>query len=204
MTSPHGKDVQEQHFFYASVRLCVYRPFNCLSPFLLLNNLAEFNQTCYNTSPHVREQHYFPCVRRSVRPSSSICLSRYPLLNHCAEFNQTSCITYPHGKVCESNIFFPCVRRPSICPSRYLLLNHWTEFNQTCYITSPQQHYFSERPSSVHLSVTLSPPKPLGGNQPNLLAYMTSPNGKGMRKQHYFFSVRPSGVCPSVRHSISS
>ena len=103
-------------------------------------------------------------------------------------------------RVCESNIIFLCVRRTSICPSRYLLLNHWAEFNQTCYITFPhgkgvrEQHYFSVRPSNVHLSVALSPPKPLGGIQPNLLHHFPS-HGKGMREQHYF-SVRPS-ICPS-------
>ena len=43
---------------------------------------AEFNQTCYITSPHgkgVHEQHVFPCVRRP-----SICPSRNLLLNHVA------------------------------------------------------------------------------------------------------------------------
>ena len=74
----------------------------------------------------------------------------------------------------------PCVHRPSICPSRYLPLNHWAEFNRTCFITSPhgkgvrEQHYFSLLPSFrasvvVHMSITLPPPKPLGGIQPNLL-----------------------------------
>ena len=91
-----------------------------------------------------------------------------------------------------------CVRRPPICPSRYLLLNHLAEFYQTCYITSPhgkgvrEQHYFSVRPSFVHLSVTLSPPRPLGGIQPNLL------------ERHYFSvrqSVRPASVHLSVKLS---
>ena len=56
----------------------------------------------------------------------------------------------------------------SICPSRYHLLNHWAEFYQTCYISFPhgkvvlEQHYFSVRPS-VRASVTLYPPKQLGG-----------------------------------------
>ena len=116
----------------------------------------------------------FPCVRRP-----SICSSRYLLLNHWAECNQTCYITSPHGWGVRDNIIFPCVRscvsRPSTCLLRYLLLNHWAEFNQTCYITSPhgkgcaREQLFSVRPTSVHLSVMLSPPKPLGGIQPNLL-----------------------------------
>ena len=63
-----------------------------------------------------------------------------------------------------------CIRHLSIYPSCYFLLNHWAEFNQTCYITSPygkgvpEQHYFSVRPSSVHLSIALSPPKTTGWN----------------------------------------
>ena len=83
-------------------------------------------------------------------------------------------------RVCESNIIFPCVRRPSICLSCCLLLNHWAEFNQTCYITSPhgkdvrEQHYFFVPLSSIDLSVMLSPPKPLGGIQPNLLHHFPS------------------------------
>ena len=103
-------------------------------------------------------------------------------------------------RVCESNIIFPRVRRPSICRSRYLLLSHWAEFNQTCYITSPhgwgvrKQHYFSVCPSI--LSVTLSLPKPLDGIQPNLLHHITSPYGKSVREQHFF--VRPSSVHLSV------
>ena len=73
---------------------------------------------------------------------------------------------------------------PSICPSHYLLINHRAEFNQTCYITFPhgwgvrEQHYFSVcpsvRPSFIHLSVMLSPHKPLGGIQPNLLHHSPS------------------------------
>ena len=65
--------------------------------------------------------------------------------------------------------------------------------------------FLSRRPTSVHLSVTLSP-KPLGGMQPNLIValldfsltffcYITSTCGKGVREQHYFFRapvVRPS------------
>ena len=35
-------------------------------------------------------------------------------------------------------------------------------------------------------------------NHRNQTCYLTSPSGKGVRKQHYF------SVCPSVRHAISS
>ena len=59
--------------------------------------------------------------------------------------------------------------------------------------------------SSSHLSVTLSPPKPLGCIQANLLHH--SPHGKGVRKQHYFSvcpSVRASVVRPPLCHEISS
>ena len=63
----------------------------------------------------------------------------------------------------------------------------------------------SWHPSSVHQSVTLSPPKPLGGIRPILL--ITLLHGKDVQEKHYF-SVRPSVsasvVRPSVRHTISS
>ena len=78
---------------------CVHCPSICSSRYLLLNQLAEFNQTCYITFPHskdVREQHYY-----SVRPSVwrlSICPSCYFLLNHWAELNQTCYMTSPRGK----------------------------------------------------------------------------------------------------------
>ena len=114
----------------------------------------------------------------------SVCPSRY-LLNHWAEFYQTYYITSPYAQGVREQYFMRlCVRRPSICLSRYLLLNHWAEFNQTCYTTFPhgkgvrEQHYFSVRSSvclsSVHLSVTLSPPKPLGRIQPKLLHHFPS------------------------------
>ena len=137
----------------------------------LLNHWAQFNRTCYITSPHnkgVRKQYCFPCVRRL-----SICLTRYLLLT--ARRNSTKPVTSIPlmVMVCKSNI--SCVRRLSVCPSRYLL-NHCAELTKlptslpfmvgvrksniifTC--VSP-----SVRPSSVYLSVTLSPPKTLGGIQ---------------------------------------
>ena len=52
------------------------------------------------------------------------------------------------------------------------------------------------RPSSFHLSVTLSPPKPLGGIQPS---YITSPNGRVSESNIIFLCVRPS-VRPSSVH----
>ena len=149
--------------------LCVRRPSICLSHYLLLNHWAEFNQTCYITSPHgkgVQEQYYF-----SVR-SSSVHLS------------VTLSPPKPLGRI-QSNLLhhFPLwlgCARATLFFRVSVLLNHWAEFYQTCYITSPhgkgvqEQYYFSVRPSSVHLSVTLSPPKPLGGIQPNLLHHFPS------------------------------
>ena len=126
----------------------------------------------------------YPSVRPSVRPAvrrdecirvcfkimdTSVYPSRYLLLNHWAKFYQTCYIISPHSKGVQEQYYFfcasvrLCVRRPSICLSHYLLLNHWAEFNQTCNITSPHgkgvqaQDFFFVRPSSLHLSVTLSP-----------------------------------------------
>ena len=148
-----------------------------LSP---LNHWVEFNQTCYITFLHgkgVREQHNLS-VRPSVRPSvrlSSLHLSvKLSPSKQLGGIQPKLATLHPAMvRVYESNIIFPCVRRPTICPSHYLLLNHWAELNQTCFITSShgkdvrEQHYFSVRPSvhpaSVHLSVTQSPPKPLSG-----------------------------------------
>ena len=78
-------------FFRAPVRLCVWHPYICPSGALLLNHLAEFNQTFYMTSPYgkfVREQHYFS-VRLSMRLVSVHLSITLLLLNHLAEFNQT-------------------------------------------------------------------------------------------------------------------
>ena len=94
--------------------------------------------------------------------------------------------------------------RPSVCTSRYLLLNNWAEVYQTCYITYPhskgvqEQNYFSVRPSSVHLSVSLNPPKPLGGMQPNLLHHF--PSWLECARATLFFrvSVRPCVRRPSI------
>ena len=130
------------------------------------------------TSPYgkgVPYQYYFPMhpfVRRLSIPPL-----RYILLNHHVESNHTCCMASPHTKVCKRKIIFscvrPCVRRPSICPPRYHLLNHWAELIQTCCMTAPhgkgtqEQNYFSIRssvcPAPVHLFVTLSPPKAMGG-----------------------------------------
>ena len=174
---------------------CVRRPSICPPRYLLLNHRAEFNQTCCITFPHckgVREHHYF-----SVRPSS-------------VNLSATLSPPKPPGGV-QPNLqhHFPSLQecaRPSICPPRYLLLNHRAEFNQTCCITSPhckgvrEHHSFSVRPSSVHLSATLSPPKPPGGVQPNLLHHF--PSLQGCARASLFF--RASVVRPSVRHAISS
>ena len=122
----------------------------------------------------------FLCICPSVHPSSvhlSVILSPpTPLGGIHPNFLHN----FPSWWRCARATFFTCIHRPSICPSPYLLLNHWVEFNQTCYITSPhskglqEQHYFSVRPSSIYLPVMLSPPKPLGGIQPNLLHHFPS------------------------------
>ena len=84
------------------------------------------------------------CARATLLfRASVVCLSLscYLLLNHRADFNQTCYITSPHSwgvRVCESSIILQCVRQ-------------------------------AVRLTSVHLSVSLSPPKSLGGIQPNLL-----------------------------------
>ena len=158
----------------------VRRPSICLSHYLLLNHCAEFNETCYITSPPgkvVWKQRYFAMCPLSVH--LSIMLSPHKPLGGIQP-NVLATSLPLMIKVCESNIFFLCVHCPSICPSPYLLLTHWAEFNQTCFITSPhgkgvqEQHYFSMLPSSIHLSVTLSPLKPLEGIQPNLLHHFPS------------------------------
>ena len=55
---------------------CVRRPSICLPCYLLLNHWAEFNHTCYITSPRVkgvREQHFFRAsvVHLSIRHAVS-------------------------------------------------------------------------------------------------------------------------------------
>ena len=84
ITSPHGKGVQEQHYF----SVC---PSICPSCYLLFNHWAEFNQTCYITSPHgkgVQEQHYF-----SVCPSVHLSVTQSPH-KPLGEFNQTCHMTW--------------------------------------------------------------------------------------------------------------
>ena len=74
ITSPHGKG--ESNIIF----LCVLPPSICLSSYLL-NHWAEFNQTCYITSPPIL---FFLCIFLFVC-HPPICLSCY-LLNHKAEF----------------------------------------------------------------------------------------------------------------------
>ena len=150
---------------------------------------------------------HFPCVRLCIhRPS--ICLSRYLLLNHSTKFNQNCCITFPYEKGVQEQYYLPLrlfVRRPYIYSSRYLQ-------HQSCYITSPhgkavlEQYYFflaSIHPSSIHLSVTLSPPEAPGGIQANLLLLLIV---RVCKSNIFFFGggalVHPcvcrSPICPSV------
>ena len=89
--------------------------------------------------------------------------------------------------------------RPSICLSAcYLLLNHWEEFYHTCYITYlygkgvREQYYFSVH-RSVHLSIALSPPKPLCG--PTKIATSLPLMVRLCESKILFPYVHPS-VCP--------
>ena len=61
--------VLEQHYF--SVYMCVRRPSICPSCYLLQNHWAEFNHTCYMTSPHGKG------VQEQVRPSISRAISSF-------------------------------------------------------------------------------------------------------------------------------
>ena len=124
-------------------------------------------------------------VRPSVRQTVGQCPSRFLLLNHWAELSQTCYITSLHGKGVREQHYFSVhssvrasVVRP--CVRHAILLDYWVECNQTGYIAFShvksvrEQHFFVRlsflaSPSSIHLPVTLSPPKPTDGIQPNLL-----------------------------------
>ena len=95
ITFPHGKGVQEQHYF--SVHLLSVHLSIMLSP---PKPQGRIQPTCYITSPHskgVKEQHYF-LVCPSVVCPSGICPSSNLLLNPWGEFNQTCYMTSLHGK----------------------------------------------------------------------------------------------------------
>ena len=131
-------------------------------------------------------------LRRAVRPSVRHVNFSSLLLNHWAEFNQTCYTTFPHGKGVREQIFFLCVRpcirlvhfsMLTLCHGGHLAVrtlisslsspNHWAEFNQTCYTTflrgkgvrESNVIFLCVRPCVrlVHLSVTLTFPKPQGG-----------------------------------------
>ena len=78
ITSPHGKDVREQHFF-----LFFRHPSLCPARYLLLNLWAEFNQTCYIMVKVCEGNIIFQSVCHAI------------LLNHQAEFNQTCSMIFP-------------------------------------------------------------------------------------------------------------
>ena len=70
--------------------LCVRRPSIIPLRCLLVNHWAEFNQSCYITSPYgksVQEQHYF-----SVRPSVHMSVVR-PSVPHAMPFQTTGRIS---------------------------------------------------------------------------------------------------------------
>ena len=60
-----------------------------------------------------------------------------------------------------------------------------------------KQHYFSVHLTTFHLSITQSPPNPLGRIQPNLLHHL--PSWLGCVRATLFFcpSVRHPSICPS-------
>ena len=121
----------------------------------------------------------------SVRPSFVHLSVTLSLLNHWRNLIKLATSLPLIVGVCESNIIFPCVRRPSICPSRCLLLNPALDGIQpnllhhfpSCFGCARATLFFSVsvRPSFVYLSVTLSPPKPLA--EFNQTCYITSPHG---------------------------
>ena len=171
------------------------------SVFYLLNHRAEFDQTCYITSPHGTGEQYYIFVRPFVSPS--ICPSRYLLLAHWAESNQTCYTTSPHGKgVREQHYFFvrPSVHASVVRPSvlHAITSNHWTDSTKLAtslpimVSVARATLFFSVRPSFIHLTVTLSIPKQVGGIQPNLLHLF--PSWQGCARATLFFCAfkRPS------------
>ena len=129
-----------------------------ICPYLLLNQWAQFNRTCYMTYPYVkrvREQNYFP----SVHPAS-VHLSVISSLTTGCTFTKLATWLPLMVRVCGVKSFFhPFVLVHSLqCLSVrhtiWILLNHWAEFNQTCYMNFPhckgvQEQYFSVQRSSV-------------------------------------------------------
>ena len=81
ITSPHGKGVQEKHYFSvrASVRASVVRPF--VSHYLLLNHWKEFNHSSPKPLEGIQPQllHHFPswlgCARATLFFRASVHLS---------------------------------------------------------------------------------------------------------------------------------
>ena len=95
MTSPHGKGVQEQHYF------SVHQSVRHQSRYLL-NHWEELTQTVASLGGRVRESNFF--FFQSVHPSVSP--SHYPLLNHWVEYNLTCYMTSPHGKAVLEQHYF--------------------------------------------------------------------------------------------------
>ena len=107
-----------------------------LSRYLLLNQWAEFYQTCYITSPHGKVVWGFPWVRPFVR-RPAICLSPVHLSSWTTGRNSTKLATSLPlmVRVCENNIIFPCIR-PSVHPSSVYLSSSTTGWNSTKLATS--------------------------------------------------------------------
>ena len=107
-TSPHGKDVQEQHYFFRS---SILRPHD-----LLLNHWEEFSQICYMSSQDgmgARQQHYFP-VCQFVCPS--ITLSSLKALRLC------ECNIIFHFSLLSGKSVRICISVPWTAPHLFLFI----------------------------------------------------------------------------------
>ena len=97
-------------------------------------------------------------------------------------------------------IFFmpPCIHL-SLCQAISFETTGWILPNLLHHFPRAALFFYSSiHPSSVHLSVTLSPPKSLGGIQPNLLHHF--PSWLECARATLLFRV---SIHPYVRHTIS-
>ena len=154
----------------ASIRPSVF-PSVCPSRILLQKYWVEFYQTSFITSLHckVAESNiiFFRVSVRACVRRPSICPSRYLLLNHWANSTKLATSLPPHGKAVREQHYFS-VRPSSFHLCIMLISTLTTGRNSTKLATSlPIMVRVCETlfflPASIHLSVTPSPPKPLGG-----------------------------------------
>ena len=114
-SNPRMVRVCESKLFFQCVRPSVRRSI-CLSRYLLLNCKAEFNQTCFITSPHgkgVREQHYFS-VCPSVHASGVVHLS-ITVISETTGRNVTKLKPRLHALSLPLEVYLPLGVK--ICPS---------------------------------------------------------------------------------------